>query len=128
MNVDITQAMQYTAKDNSELSRCFGLIHGEGDSMLNIATSINTLIALAALMKDSDDEFLVLHQLNSYLKNLADALPRTRKLINSTMALCSSYATVNVKGQAMLNVLSELNDHAASLSKIISNSLQGAQD
>jgi hypothetical protein len=120
MNVDITQAMEQAAGDNPTFTNCLNLIHNQGDSVAGVSTAIGGLIVLAALMKDDTDEYLVLNQLNILLKSLAVTLPKSRQVINRTMALCSNFSTVNVKGQAMLNVFSELNSQVASLSKAIS--------
>jgi hypothetical protein len=115
---DVSQAMEHAADlKNYSDHRCLGLLHDQAQSLGLTVAAVADLIALDGLMKDSEDELRVLHALRTWLAVLTNELPQARQIINGAMSLCSSSATVNVKGQALLNNLSEWRDPVASLSR-----------
>jgi hypothetical protein len=74
-------------------------------------------------MVDHSDEILVLRELRVWLNELTKELAFAREFMNGTMSSCSSSATVNVKGQAILNVLSEWTDQVGSLSRRVDQAI-----
>ena len=117
VNADVTQAMnQILEVKNLPIFNCLALIHDQGQEVGTTGAAVGDLIALAVLMKDNDDELLVLRALRTWLTVLSNELPHAREVINGAMATCSVSATVNVKGQALLNGLSEWSNPVASLS------------
>jgi hypothetical protein len=117
---DVTQAADQAneMKDYSTF-RCLDFVHNQASSVESTAAAVGDLIALSILMKDNDDEILVLRALRTWLIELNEELTGRRKFINAAMSQCSNSATVNVKGQAVLNVLSEFNGPAAALSRTV---------
>jgi hypothetical protein len=63
VNVDITQVMDQIGVQNPAVVDCLDLIHNQADSAGETAAAINSLVGLAALMRDHTDEVLVLHEL-----------------------------------------------------------------
>ncbi len=126
-NVEITQAMDQVGVQNSALVSCLGLIHDQAQSVAETAAAIDSLTALAILMQDPADEALVLRQLKFFLTAMAGAMRNHREIINRSMAQCSSFAIVTVKGQAMLNIFSELNEHITSLTQTVARSVPSRQ-
>jgi hypothetical protein len=122
VTTDITEAM-HQMTDKPTLVNCLSLIHNQAQSVAETATPVSSLIALGALMKDETDELLVLHELSLSLRLLTGGLSAYRKIINASMRLCSNSATVNVKGQAVLNVFTELNQEATALTKRVAQAL-----
>jgi hypothetical protein len=115
---DVSQAMEHAVDlKNYSDHTCLGLLHDQGQSVGMTVAAVADLTALAILMKDNEDELRVLHALRTWLAVLTNELPQARQIINGTMSQCSSSATVNVKGQTLLNILSEWRDPVASLSR-----------
>jgi hypothetical protein len=102
---DITDAMEQT---NGAMFRCLDFIHDQGYSVNVMSAPVADLIVLSMEMRDRADELQVLRHLQNWLRTMSDQMTHSRQMINGMMAQCSSYATVNVKGQALLDVLSEL--------------------
>ena len=82
-----------------------------------VAAGVGDLMALSIMMKDSEDELRTLSGLRTWLTALSNQLLHSREIINGTMSQCSNSATVNVKGQTLLNLLSEWSDPVALISK-----------
>ena len=114
---DLTDAMEpvYQMQDYRTLN-CLNFIHTQATHVGSMWATVGILTGLAGAMKDNDDEIVVLDQLRRSLTRFSGQLASSRKLINQEMAVCSSISpTVSVKGQAVLNVLSELTDAAERL-------------
>jgi hypothetical protein len=122
--VDVTQTIEQAREMKLyAIFDCLALIHDQVQGVADTTAAVGDLIALSILMKDSDDELLVLLTLRTWLTVLRAELPHARQIINGEMALCSTSATVNAKGQALLNVLSEWNDPVASLSRRVNQAV-----
>jgi hypothetical protein len=116
--VDVTQAMDHASEiKNFSDHGCLVLLHGQAQEVGMVAAGVGDLMALSILMKDNDDEIRTLSALRTWLTALSNQLPHAREIINGTMSQCSNSATVNVKGQTLLNILSEWSDPVALLSK-----------
>jgi hypothetical protein len=126
-NVEITQAMDQASGQNPALVTCLGFIHDQAQSVAETAAAIDSLAALAVLMQDSKDETLLLRQLKLFLSAMTGAIPNHREIINRAMAQCSTFAIVTVKGQAMLNIFSELNEQVASMAQIVARTIPSRQ-
>ena len=125
---DVTQALNAAVEfRNQSVGDCLGQIHQRASSVENTAAGAGSLVALGVMMADHSDEILVLRELRVWLTELTKELAFARQLINGTMSSCSTSATVNVKGQAVLNVLSELNDPIASLSRRVEQAIPPRQ-
>ena len=122
--VDVTQAMERaSAMKNFDDQRCLGLLHDQVQEVALIAAAVGDFIALSILMKDSDDEIRTLSGLRTWLAALSNQLPHAREIINGAMSVCSNSATVNVKGQNLLNILSEWSDPVAMISKKVAQAV-----
>lgn len=116
--VDITDAMVNAGElKNHVAAECLFMIHNQADSVSFAAEAVGTLTALSIMMKDSGDELQVLRALRIHLTAMSERLPHARKQINAWMTRCGTSATVNVKAQAVLNVLAEFENPVASLSR-----------
>jgi hypothetical protein len=115
---DITQSERQVTANNT-VFRCLDTISTEARLVSAHAAHAGTLIVLAAVMRDKLDEAYVLHDLRIVLSVVTDATAAARKPINGIMGICSDVATVNVKGQAVLNILSQMNEAVASLSDLV---------
>jgi hypothetical protein len=119
VNMDITFAIKETASSDAALSDCLALIHAEGTTNAQTGQPIGSLVALAAQMKDPTDEVLVLQELEIFLKAIVGLVPKTREIINRTMRHCSQFAVVAIKGQAILNILTEIQQQSSTLLKAV---------
>jgi hypothetical protein len=126
-NMEITQAMDQIRGQNPSLVSCLAFIHDSAGSAQDTAAAIDSLIALAAQMQDRTDEILVLYQLKIFLNVMIGEIPNHREIINRAMAQCSNFAIVTTKGQAMLNLFSELSDQVKSLARTIAPSIPSRQ-
>jgi hypothetical protein len=123
-NVDVTQAMERaSAMNNYDDQRCLGLLHDQAYETGLIAAGVGELMSLSILMKDSDDEIRTLVGLQEWLTMLSNQLRHSREIINGAMSVCSNSATVNVKGQNLLNFLSEWSDPVAAISKKVAQAV-----
>ena len=123
--VDITDAMENAGELKSHVEAdCLLMIHNQADSLSATAVAAGTLIALSIAMKDSGDEVQVLRAVRSYLNAVSERLPHARKQINAWMTRCGSSAVVNVKAQAVLNVISEFEGPVTSLSRRVMQAVQ----
>lgn len=112
--IGLTSDMQQTVRqargqDHSVLL-CLSTITYEARLAALSAVNLGELITLAATLRDEDDEFVVLHELRAFLVPTIQSLAAHREVINGAMTTCSNVATANVKGQALITVLSEM-DH-----------------
>jgi hypothetical protein len=122
--VDVTQAMeQASAMKNYDDQRCLGLLHDQAQEAALIAAAVGDFMALSMLMKDSDDEVRTLSGLRTWLTALSNQLVHSREIINGAMSVCSTSATVNVKAQNMLNILSEWSGPVAMISKKVAQAV-----
>lgn len=112
---DVTQSMA-GLDGRSETFKCLEPIHTEAGYVEAMATTASVLIALAAVMRDKNDESMVAYELRTFLPTLRSALISERQIINGYMGACSSITTANVKGQAVLDIFSQMNDFTSSLS------------
>lgn len=115
---DITQSARLVT-DNNKVFQCLDTIIIEAQLVSAHAAHTGTLIVLATVMRDKLDEAYVLHDLRIMLSVVTDTTAGARKPINGAMGVCSDVATVNVKGQAVVNILSEMNEAAASLANLV---------
>ena len=83
--------------------------------MESILAGVDDMTALSLLMKDSADETNVLKELLTWLVMLTDYFTSARQMINGFMIGCPSSATVNVKGQTLLNLLATWRDPVESI-------------
>jgi hypothetical protein len=104
---------------NFDDQRCLGLLHDQVQEVALVAAAVGESI----LMKDSDDEIRTLSGLRTWLAALSNQLPHAREIINGAMSVCSNSATVNVKGQNLLNILSEWSDPVAAISKKVAQAV-----
>jgi hypothetical protein len=126
--VDISDAIENAGQlKNHVVADCLFMVHMQADDVSSTAATVSTLVALSLLMKDSGDEFQVLRALRPYLSAMSDQLPHARKQINAWMTRCSDSATVNVKAQAVLNILAEFEGPVASLSRRVIQVVQPKQ-
>src|SRR5262249_4564080 len=116
---DVSQAMDSVVGNNTPFI-CLELLHQWANSVRDIGAGAGSLIELAALMKDETDELLVLRELTTWLKVLADNIGDKRRRTNEAMSRCSSVATVNVKGQVLINIFTEMNNEVMPLLNRIS--------
>jgi hypothetical protein len=109
---DITEAMERArrATNIDRVVECLNYMHNYGSSMESILAGVDDLIALSLLMKDSADETNVLKELLTWLVMLTDYFTSAPQMINGFMNGCLSSARVNVKGQALLNLLASWRD------------------
>jgi hypothetical protein len=122
--VDVTQAMERaSAMKNFDDQRCLSFLHDEAQVTAMLAATVVDFAALSILMKDSEDEVRTLSGMQSWVKALSNQLVHSREIINSAMSVCSNSATVNVKAQNMLNLLSEWSDPVAAISKKIAQAV-----
>jgi hypothetical protein len=112
---------------NYSLMDCLTLIHDRGESVGMTAAGVGDLIALAVVMKDPFDEAQVLRALRTWLTVLSNELPQARQIMYGAMSLCSNSATVNAKGQGLLNAPVEWNDPVSSLTKRVERAVQPAK-
>jgi hypothetical protein len=111
---DVTQSMRFA--DTSVINNCVAAISHQAHFVEAISAHVGELITLAAVMRDKDDEFIVLHELRIMIPVAIKSFADARQMINLAMSNCSDVATVNVKGQALLGVFSEMNSLLRSLS------------
>jgi hypothetical protein len=111
---DVTQSMRFA--DVSVINNCLSFVSNQAHLVEAIAGHVGELITLAAVMRDKDDEFIVLHELRIMIPVAIKSLAGARQIINGAMNNCSDVATVNVKGQALLGVFSEMDNVLRSLS------------
>jgi hypothetical protein len=118
---DITQAMEQ-AKANKHYGAidCLHFIHSYANSIELILAGVDDLTVLSLLMKDSADEIYVLKALRTSLTVLTNYFINAPKMINESMAGCAGSAMVNVKGQNLLNLLSDWRDPLGSILQRIS--------
>jgi hypothetical protein len=109
LNSDVNQSMQQVVGNNSAFL-CLNLINTQTTLVEAIEGHVGELATLAAVMRDNDDEFVVLHELRTMIPVGIAAQANSRQIINKAMSTCADVATANVKGQAILGVLSEMND------------------
>ena len=123
-NVDVTQAMEHaTAMKNYDDQRCLGLVHDQAQEVGMVAAGVGDFLALSILMKDSEDETRTLIGMQTWVTALSNQLRHSREIINGAMSVCSNSATVNVKAQNILNLLSEWSDPLAAISKKIAQAV-----
>jgi hypothetical protein len=96
---------------------CLALLHDQAQEVGMVAAGVGDLMALSIMMKDSEDEVRTLNGLRTWLTALSNQLLHAREIVNGTMSQCSNSATVNVKGQTLLNILSEWSDPVSVISK-----------
>jgi hypothetical protein len=121
---DVTQAMERASEmRNYDDQRCLSLVHDQAQEAGLIASAVVDFMSLSMLMKDNEDELRTLSGLRTWLTALSDQLGHSREIINGAMSVCSNSATVNVKGQNMLNILSEWSDPVAMISKKVAQAV-----
>jgi hypothetical protein len=118
LNSDVNQSMQQVVGNNSAFL-CLNLINTQTTLVEAIEGHVSELATLAAVMRDNDDEFVVLHELRTMIPVGISAQANARQIINKAMSTCADVSTANVKGQAILGVLSEMNDVLTSLASRI---------
>jgi hypothetical protein len=121
--LDVTQAMGHASAMNDDF-RCLDMLHGEAQFTEMLAAIVVDFMALSILMKYSEDETRTLSAMQPWVTRLSGQLPHSRETINGTMSLCSNSATVNVKGQNLLTILSEWSDPVAAISKSVARALK----
>ena len=109
---DVIQAVP---KTNSSVSDCLMNVGEVASIVDHDVYAMNSLVYLATSMKEASDEILVLEQLHFFLTRHKKYLPEWRKTINSEMSRCAEFAIVTVKGQAVLNTFSQLDEQFTSL-------------
>jgi hypothetical protein len=123
-SVDVTQAMEHALDmKNFADHSCLALLHDQAQEVGMVAAGVGDFMALSIMMKDSDDEIRTLSGLRTWLTALSNQLLHAREIINGTMSQCSNSATVNVKGQTLLNILSEWSDPVAVISKKVAQAV-----
>jgi hypothetical protein len=111
LTADMTDsARQAAAAGNATVLSCLGTIKPRALIVTTLANEISSLVTLAAFMRDEIDEILLLREIKISIAGTIEQLPVERQVINQTMVICSNVATANVKGQAFLNIISELED------------------
>jgi hypothetical protein len=116
--VDLSEAIKNAGElRNDVVVECLYMIHNQTSSFNGTAIPVSILVGLSVVMKDNTDELLVLRALRTFLDALSQGLIQARKQINAWMTRCGNSAVVNVKAQAVLNILSEFEGPIASLSR-----------
>jgi len=107
-----------TASSNPGLQRCLLQLHEESTSVVQAAAALRTFTQLASVMLNTMDELMVLEAMQTWFNALSQReVPITRRRLNEAMTSrqCAGFALVASKGQAILNVLSQLSEHMASM-------------
>jgi hypothetical protein len=117
---DLTQAIKVADRLTTS---CLSNIKHPLSYVTETLAFVASLMSLAVLMKDETDELLVLHELNRVLDLLIGQLSTQRETINASMSACANLAVVNVKGQAVLNLFTELNQETTVLHKKVARAL-----
>ena len=123
LNSEVNQSMQQVVDNNSAVT-CLNLINTQTTLVEAIEGHVGELATLAAVMRDNADEFIVLDELRMMIPVGKSALANARQTINKAMSTCADVVTVNVKGQAILGVFSEMSDVLKSLASQIEEKTQ----
>lgn len=118
LSSDVKQSMQQIVGNNSAFY-CLTIINTETQFAEAVEGHVGELITLAGVMRDKDDEFIVLHELRIMIPVGIGVLTAARQTINKTMSTCADVATANVKGQAILGVFSEMADALRSMAILV---------
>lgn len=92
------------------ISQCFSRLIHATDGLTTRGNVLTITALLAAEMKDPRDESLALQVLRSSLTNLDQELALYRHEATQASARCRNDAAVNVKAQAVLDLISEAED------------------
>jgi hypothetical protein len=117
---DIADAFNQTAHNNSA-NICLAGLADDAVPVEMVLGSTLTLLTLAAEMRDKMDEHYVLEELRDTVILVTQQLTNYRQLINQEMSQCSESATVNMKGQAVINIFSEIQQALAPVSNKLQN-------
>ncbi len=115
---DVLDSLKQTAY-NDPAHGCLDGIRQETLVAVLHLTSAWKVLALATVMRDKRDELFALAMLKDALKPVAYQLRGSRQIINGWMGMCSQAATVNVKGQAVINIFSEIQQGIAPIQKTL---------
>ena len=118
---DIGDAFQTANKDRTV--PCLPAISTEAQSVFMLVGFAVDLLTLDATMRDKRDEYDVLDVLTTNLKMATIQLTGSRQTINKWMSYCSESATVNVKGQAVINIFSEIEQALAPVADKVQKAL-----
>ncbi len=115
---DVLDSLKQTAH-NDPAHGCLDGIREEALVSVLHLTSAWKLLTVATVMRDKRDELVVLAMLSGALKPATQQLRGARQIINGWMGMCSQAATVNVKGQTVINIFSEIQQGIAPIQKTL---------